>query len=502
MDTILQDLRYAGRKLLRAPGFTIIAVATLALAIGAATAVYSIVDGVLLEPLPFRAPQELVRLQSTGRDGKPFPLSPSDYLDYKDLATTFTDMAQFSVGFTNFATTSGDPVRLDRLVVGPSFFSVLGLAPVRGRFFASNEGAPGVPNVVVISEKLWRSRFASSPSVIGQTIMLDERPATIIGVAPSTASYPQPSDVWTPKVYQPSADASMRGMHSFFALARVKPGVSIARARDEVKTIAKRLGEQFPQLDSEFGADVMPIQEQLVGNLRPTLFSLLGAVAFVLLIACANVANLLLVRASSRSSEMAVRTALGAGTSRIVRQLVTESLLLSLAGAAIGVALATWAVTILVSFGPRLLPRLQDVSVNGRALGVTALVAVVTGIVFGLVPALYTARPDIASMLRESVRGSSKGGVHRMRSALVVAELALAVVLLVGAGLLIKSFVTLLHVDLGFRTENVVTFDLPLPPAKYATDASRIAIANDVMARIRALPGTQAIGVTAGRPLA
>jgi predicted permease len=502
MDTLLQDLRYAARKLLRTPGFTVIATATLALAIGATTAVYSLVDGVLLKPLPFRAPQQLVRLQSTGRDGKPFPLSPADYLDYRDQATSFSDIAQVAVGFANFASNGGEAVRLDRLVVGPSFFSVLGLAPVRGRFFASNEGAPGVANVVVISENLWHSRFAANPNIIGQSIMLDERPTTIIGVAPSSATYPQPSDVFTPRVYQPSADPSARGAHQFFAVARLKDGVTVARAREEVRTIARRLAERFPQLDSEFGADVIPLQEQLVGNLRNTLFSILGAVAFVLLIACANVANLLLVRASSRSAEMAVRTALGAGRGRIMRQLITESLLLTAGGALIGIALATWVVNGIKSFGPTLLPRLHDVSVNGRVLGVTALVAIFTAIIFGAVPALYAARPDIGAMLRASVRGSSKSGMHRMRSALVVTELALAVVLLVGAGLLIKSFIALVRVDLGFRAENVVTFDLPLPPVKYAKDQARVALANDLTARLKALPGTQSVGVTNGRPLA
>ncbi|HEX4682214.1 MAG TPA: ABC transporter permease, partial [Gemmatimonadaceae bacterium] len=502
MDTIAQDIRYAARKLIRTPGFTMVAIATLALAIGATTAVYSIVDGVLLKPLPFGAPQRLVRLESTDRDGKPFPLSPADYLDFRDQATSFAAVAQFNTGFANFASSGGDPVRLDRLMVGPNFFSVLGLAPLRGRFFASNEGAPGVADVVVISENLWRSRFAQNPNIVGQSITLDERPTTIIGIAPSTATYPQATDIFTPRVYQPSANPDARGMHQFFAVARLKDGVTVARAREEVRTIARRLGQQYPEMDSGFTANVVPLQEQLVGDLRRTLFAILGAVAFVLLIACANVANLLLVRASSRSAEMAVRTALGAGTARIVRQLVTESLLLTAAGAAVGVALATWVVNAIKGFGPRLLPRLQDVAVNGRVLGVTALVAVGTGLIFGIVPAVYTARPDIAAMLRESVRGSSRGGVHRMRNALVVAEMALAVVLLVGAGLLIRSFVTLMHVDLGFRTENVVTFDLPQPPAKYATDHARVALVNDVMARIGALPGTQSVGVTAGRPLA
>jgi predicted permease len=502
MDTLIQDLRYSVRKLLRTPGFTIVAVATLALAIGATTAVYSIVDGVLLEPLPFRDPSRLVRVESTGRDGKSFPLSPADFVDYQNQSTSFTGMAQFAPGSANFATNGGDPVRLDRLTVGPSFFTVLGLSPVRGRFFADNEGRPGASNVVVISDNLWRSRFASSPSAIGQSIILDERPYTVIGVAPATANYPQPVDVWIPNAIQQSSDPSARGMHQFFAIGRVKDGVPIARARQDIAAIAKRLSNEYPQMNAAIGGNVLPLQEQLVGNLRPTLFAILGAVGFVLLIACANVANLLLVRASARSGEMAVRTALGAATSRIVRQLVTESLLLALAGAAIGVTLAAWVVRSIVALGPRLLPRLSEVSVNGRVLAVSATVAVITGVIFGIVPALYTARPDIASMLRSSVRGSSRGGVNRVRSGLIVAEMAMAVVLLIGAGLLIKSFVALTRVDLGFRTENVVTFDVSLPQAKYAKDNARLAAIHSIQSRIGALPGTQYVGVVNGRPLA
>lgn len=502
MDTILTDLRYAVRKLLRTPGFTLVAVATLALAIGATTAVYSIVDGVLLAPLPFREPDQLVRLETVGRDGKPFPISPADYLDYRAQSSSFSAMAQFSPGSANLATNGGAPVRLNRLVVGPEFFSVLGIGPVRGRFFTEDEGTPGSSNVAVISENLWRSRFAADPGIIGQTLMLDERPTTVVGVAPATANYPQANDVFTPRVYQTSTDASARGAHQFFAVARVKRGITIERARDDMKAIAKRLADQYPLFDSAFGATVTPLREQIVGNQRPTLWAILGAVCFVLLIACANVANLLLVRASARSGEMAVRTALGASSRRIVRQLVTESLLLTVFGAVLGVLLALWIVTAIKGAGPSLLPRLDNVAINARVLGVTATIAVLTGVVFGIVPALYAVRPDIGAMLRESVRGSSRGGLNRLRGGLVVAELALAVVLLIGAGLLIKSFVSLLNVNLGFRTENVMTFDLPLPNAKYTTDQSKIAVATDVVSRFAALPGTQFVGVTGGRPLA
>lgn len=501
MQTFLQDLRYAGRKLLRAPGFAITAVATLALAIAATTAVYSIVDGVLLRPLPFRSPDRLVRVESTGRDGRPMPLSPADFLDYRDQSTSFTGMAQYTVGLTNFATNNGEPTRLDRGQVGPTFFDVLGVGPLRGRFFSPDEGVPGNASVAVISEKLWRARFNADPNILGQKLSLDEQQHTIIGIAPNSVSFPQPVDLWTPRAILSSSAPSARGAHQFFAIGRVKDGVSIARAREDVATIAKRLAEQYPLLNSEFGGSVQPLQEQMVGNLRTTLFAILGAVGFVLLIACANVANLLLVRASSRSGEMAVRTALGAGTSRIVRQLVTESLLLATAGAAIGITLAMWIINAIVVLGPRVLPRLQDVSVNGRVLVVSAVVSIATGVLFGLVPALFATRPDLASILRGGGRGATRGGMQRVRSALVVSEMALAVVLLIGAGLLIKSFVALTRVDPGFRTENVVTFDLSLPNAKYAGDRARLSLLDNVAQRLEALPGTENVGLVFGRPL-
>ena len=502
MDTFLQDLRYAARKLMRTPGFTAVAVITLALAIGATTAVFSIVDGVLLEPLPFRAPNQLVRVTSTSsRDGSTFPISPADYLDYRDQSASFAAMANYQVGMSNFATSGGEPEHVVRASVGARFFDVLGVAPVQGRFFGANEDEPGQNPVAVISEKLWRTRFGADPRVVGQTLTVDEKPYDVIGIAPRTVDYPQPVDVYLPRGYPHTSDPNARGAHSLFAIARLKPGITPAQARQDLAAIAKRLGQQYPLMDTEFSATVEPLQQQLVGNLAPTLYALLGAVGFVLLIACANVANLLLVRGAARSSEMAVRTALGAGRGRIVRQLVTESVLLAACGAVIGTALAAWAVDAVVAFGPTALPRLQDVSIDGRVLAFAAGVALLTGLVFGLVPALHAARPDIAGMLRESVRGSSRGGANRTRGLLVMTEMALAVVLLVGAGLLVKSFVALMHVNLGFKPEHAVSFDLSLPGAKYRDDASVIALASGLEARLRALPGTEDVGVTSGRPL-
>lgn len=502
MDTLLQDLRYAARKLLRTPGFTTIAVVTLALAIGATTAVFSIVDGVLLKPLPFRSPNELVRVTSTGkRDGSAFPISAADYLDYREQSTSFAGMANYQIGMANLATNGGDPMHVDRANVGASFFDVLGVAPVRGRFFAPNEDQPGQNPVAVLSENVWRTRFGADPRIIGQKITVDEKQYQVIGIAPRTVDYPSAVDVYLPRGFQHTADPSARGAHSLFAIARLKPGVPIARAQQDLAAIATRLGVQYPLMDVEFGATAQPLQEQFVGNLRPTLFALLGAVAFVLLIACANVANLLLVRGASRSSEMAVRTALGAGRGRIVRQLVTESVMLAAMGAVIGTALAAWVVDAVVAFGPRGLPRLQDVSIDGRVLAFSAGIAVLTGVIFGLVPALHAARPDIAGMLRESVRGSTRGGANRTRSMLVMAEMALAVVLLVGAGLLVKSFVALIRVNPGFSTDHVVSFDLTLPASKYQGDAGPIAFATQLQGRLQALPGTKEVGFTMGRPL-
>ncbi|MFN2567290.1 MAG: ABC transporter permease [Gemmatimonadaceae bacterium] len=502
MDTLVQDVRYAARKLLRAPGFTVIAVTTLALGVGATTAVFSIVNGVLLQPLPFDKPERVVFISSTTGEKTTNPMSALDFVDYRDQSRSFVGMAAYDRTSMNATGGTSGPVRLDAAQVGAQFFDLLGVKPRLGRTFTAGEDKTGARRVVVLSHHLWRSHYGADPRVVGQTMRLDGDPYTIIGVAPPSVSFPARVDVYVPLVFQPwMVDPSNRGAHHLYAIGRVKDGVTVAGASTELATIAKRLAVQYPESNTGFSGQVIPLHEQIVGKADKPLYAMLGAVGLVLLIACANVANLLLVRASARESEIAVRTALGAARPRIVRQLVTESLLLSAAGAVIGVALASWAVAAVVAFGPTGLPRLQEVVIDGRVLAFTAGVAVVTGILFGLVPALHAARPDIAQMLRESVRGSTRGGTHRTRRLLVIAEVTLAVVLLVGAGLLIHSFVRLINVDPGFNPERVVAFNLSLPSTKYRYERDVRALASGLTERLREMPGTREVGITFGRPL-
>ncbi|MDQ6885910.1 MAG: ABC transporter permease [Gemmatimonadota bacterium] len=503
MDTLLQDLRYAIRKLLRTPGFTIVAVATLALAIGATTAIFSVVNGVLLKPLPFREPDRLVRVMSL-HEGKAGPLSPLDFIDLRDQSRSFAGVAAFDDGTVNLTGTSLQPVRLNRATVGASFFALLGIQPQLGRAFTEGEDSQSAARVAILSDELWRGRFGSDRRVLGQTLTLNGNSYTVVGVAPPHFSFPQRAEIWTPLVFgKDDIDPENRGAHYIAALARLTPMATVESASRDLKAIADRLTEQFPRTNTSFSATAISLQERMVGNVRPALLAMMGAVVFVLLIACANVANLLLVRAASRETEIAVRTALGAGRGRLIRQLITESVLLSVTGAAMGAALASWAVDLVVAFGPAGLPRLQEVKVDGTVLAFTALVALVTGVLFGLIPAIHGSRPDVGQMLKENARGSSgRRGSGRVRNSLVVAEMALAVVLLVGAGLMIRSFVGLLHVDPGFRSEHVVTFNISLPDNKYPYDRQRHAFVDDVVGRLKRLPGTQDAAVVFGRPLA
>jgi predicted permease len=502
MDILLQDIRYAARKLARTPGFTLVAVLTLGLAIGATTAIFSVVDGVLLKPLPFRAPERLVRVGSTTREGPITAMSPLDFIDYRDQSRGFEGMAAVDVRDMNLTAAGALPQRVNAARVGARFFELLGVRPQLGRAFAPGDDESGAPALAVISDALWKGRFGSDPGVVGRAVSLDGRPYAVVGVAPPTLTYPQRPDVWIPKVWETwETEPRNRGSHSLSGIARLKPGTTVEHGRREIETVAARLARQYPESNTGFSGTVQPLQEQIVGTVRPALLTMLGAVGFVLLIACANVANLLLVRAAARESEIAVRTALGAGRGRLVRQLVTESVLLALAGAVLGALLASWAVDAVVAFGPRRLPRLDEVAVDGRVLLFAAAIAVATGIAFGIVPALQAARPDIGQVLNAGVRGSSRGGGQRTRSVLVMSEMALAVVLLVGAGLLIRSFTRLVRVDPGFGTEDVVTFNVTLPDAKYPFDRDKRALVGALVERLRALPGSQAVGVVFNRPM-
>jgi putative ABC transport system permease protein len=504
MDILLQDIRYAARKLMRTPGFSTIAITTLALAIGATTAVFSIVNGVLLEPLPFPNPDEIVRVGSTTREGRYALLSAPDYIDYRDQTRSFAAMAPVQEGNSaNLSVAGSEPLRLNSAAVGARFFDIFGAPMQLGRGFLPGDDKVGAPRVVVLSDKLWRAKFAANPQVIGSSISLNGAQQTVVGVAPPTMTYPSTPDLWTPFAFEPwITDPANRGAHFMTAVARTKPGVTAEAAKREMATLGARLSKEYPRSNTNIGGTAQSLEEALVGDVRKLLYTMFGAVVFVLLIACANVANLLLVRAASRETEMAVRTALGAGRSRIVRQLITESLLLSAAGAMIGGALAAWSVDAVVAFGPRGLPRIDSIALDARVLAFSAVVALVTGLLFGLVPAFHAAKGNLGQMLKESVRGSSaKRGAQRTRAALVVSEMALAVVLLVGAGLLIRSFVKLINVDLGFQTRQLVTFEVSLPKSKYAMDRDVRAFASQVRDGLSSLPGTQSVAVAFARPL-
>jgi putative ABC transport system permease protein len=503
LDSLLYDIRHSVRKLIRTPGFTLIALFTIALGIGATTAMFSIVDGIVLKPLAFRNPEEIVRVASTGREGKPNAMSALDYIDYRDQSTSFVGMAAIDNSSFNLTGGGVQPQRLNVATVGGRFFELLGVAPQHGRFFAEGADATGAPRVVVLSDGLWRTRFGADEKIIGRHISLNGREYEVLGVAQRKLNYPERPDAWIPMVLEPwMIHADNRGAHWIYAIGRVKSGVPISVAKAEVSAVATRLARQYPESNTGFGGTVESLHETIVGKVTDKLYAMFGAVGFVLLIACANVANLLLVRAAGRESEIAVRTALGAARGRIIRQLVTESAVLAVGGAILGTAVAMWIVAGVIALGGAQLPRLEDVVVDARALGFTALLAVVTGVLFGLAPAAYAARTHISEMLRSGARGATgRRGAHRTRNLLVVTEFALAMVLLIGSGLLIRSFAQLMNVDPGFNTENVVRFSVSLPASKYPSEREVRTVVGSALDRLRHLPGTEEAAVSFSPPM-
>ena len=499
---MIQDIRYAVRKLSRTPAFTAIAALTLALAIGATTAIFSVIDAVLLKPLPFRDPERVVRVTNI-RDGNRMVSSVPDFLDIRTQSKSYSSVAPIDPQAAMNLTGGSEPERVQAARVGATFWSLLGVTPALGRGFAPNEDSQSAGRTVVLSDGLWKRRFGADRRVVGKTIALDGNTYTVIGVAPPQFSFPDRPDVWIPLVFgKDDLNPEGRGAHWMGIIGRLAPNVTVAQATSELVTITRRLEQQYPESNTNMTGAVIPMQEYMVGDVRPALYVMLGAVAFVLLIACANVANLLLVRAASRESEMAVRTALGAGSWRIVRQLVIESVLLAVVGGVLGTLLALWGVDLLLAMAPQGLPRINEVTVNASVLLFTAGVTALTGVVFGLFPALHAARANVSGMLKDGMRGSS-GGVasRRARNMLVMTEMALAVVLLVGAGLLIRSFGKLLAVDPGFRAERVVTFAIAAPDTKYGQYAERRVLASNLMERMKRVPGVQGAAIVTGMPL-
>jgi putative ABC transport system permease protein len=502
METLLKDIRYGVRVFAKNPGFTIVAVIALALGIGANAAIFSVVNSVLLRPLPFADPDRLMIIRETKLPQFPeFSVSPGNFLDWQKQNTVFERLVAISGSAFNLVG-AGEPERLQGQRVSDGFFAMLGAAPQIGREFLPEEDQPGHSNVVILSHGLWKRRFGGDANILDQTIMLNGQSYTVVGVMPPTFRFGgRTTELWTPIAFT-AKQAQQHGSHFLQAVGRLKPDVSIEQARAEMTGIADRLAEQYPDANAGWNLKIVPTLEYAVRSIKPALLVLLGAVAFVLLIACANVANLLLARAASRQKEIAIRTALGANRWRIVRQLLTESVLLSFAGGVVGLLLAVWGMSLLLALAPENLPRMTDVSLDGRALLFTAAITLLTGLVFGLAPALQTSKPNLNETLKDAGRGSTEGGRRQIiRSSLVVLEVALALVLLVGAGLMIKSFLRLQKVDPGFNPDNALAVEISLPQKKYSENAQQAAFYNQLIEKVAALPGAQAVGATCALPL-
>jgi putative ABC transport system permease protein len=498
MEELGQDLRFAGRQLWKSPGFTVIAALTLALGIGATTAIFSVVYTSILRPLPFHEPERLILGGFVDENGKVRnAFSAPNFLDWKAASHKLSGVTSIENGTLNLSGDGAEPERLQAALVGADFFKVMGIQPLSGRTFAPGEDKAGASRVAVISEKLWRGRFGGDPGLIGRSITLNGNPYQVVGVLKKGVQLPSSADVWVPKVF--SADElQSRGGVFFAAIGRLAPGVALKTAQAESEVIGRRLSAQYPDANASYfkSMTVEPLADQILGDTRKPLLILLGAVGVVLLIACVNVANLLLVRAAVREGEIVIRAALGAGRGRIVRQLLTESLVLALAGGAAGVAVASWIVKGLIALGPKGIPRLDQAQVDGTALLFALGISLLTGVLFGLAPALQTSRTDLSGAIREGTRGSKGRAGTRARSVLVVVETALAVILLAGAGLLIRSFSRLQNVSPGFDPEHAVTFRLQLPEGRYSTEDKLRGFTGALLERLGRLPGVEAAGAT------
>jgi putative ABC transport system permease protein len=504
-----QDFRYACRTLRRNPGFAAAAVLTLALGIGANTGIFSIINAALLRPLPFPSPNRLIALYPRLETGENGTISPSDFLDYRRQARSFEHLAAYRETSFNL-TADSQPERVRGVVVTPDFFSVLAVNAKIGRGLTAEQDKPGNPRAVVLSYALWKRIYGASPAVLGQSVLVDDEPLTVVGVMPEHFEFPAGSDLWAPSRFdapehplKPLVDNSTsRATHYFDVFGRLAPGVGLEQASAEANTIASRLKQQYGDDEEGVGANVVPLHDALVGQTRPALLVLLGAVALLLLIACVNVANIVLARGATRQKEIAIRIALGAGRLRLVRQLLTESLVLALLGGGPGVLLGYATLPLLKAMISTSEMPGAAVRLDGGVLAFTALISIVSGVFFGLFPALELARPEVNSVLKEGGRGAAGAShAHRTRSILVMSEIALAIVLLIGAGLLIRSFGRLPAVPAGFNPEHVLSMRLSLPAAKYPKPTDRETFVKEVIERISALPGIRSAAAISRLPL-
>jgi putative ABC transport system permease protein len=502
------DFRYALRLLLKSPAFTIVAITTLGLGIAASTAIFSVVDAVLLHPLPYPDSEHIVAVSQTVRStgASTHDASPANFIDWAAQNSVFAAMAA-ARGWQANLSVNEQPERIRATMASSQFFALFGAKPILGRAFGPEDAKPGNARVVVLSQELWSRQFGADRNVIGRDLMLDGEKFAIIGVMPATFSPDDYGEIWVPSPWDvpthalsPNEDPrQFRDRNYLDVWARLKPGLTLEAARAEMNAIAQRLEKQYPDANQDTGVELVPVHEQMVSGIRPMLLMLLGAVSFVLLIACANVANLLLTRAAARSREFAIRTALGASRTRLVRQLLTESVLLALLGGALGVALAVWALPVLLSLSPPEITEFKEIGLNDQVLGFSLLASVLTGAVFGLAPAVFASRSNLNESLREGERGSSSGQSHG-RSALIAAEIALSLVLLVGAGLMIKSFVRLTQVNPGFNPDRLLIFNIGLPSS--ANAARQTSFYQEVVERLRSIPRIQSVAAVSRLPLA
>jgi putative ABC transport system permease protein len=505
METIFQDVRYAFRQMLKGPGFAIVAVVTLALGIGANTAIFSVVNGVLLRPLGFHEPDRLVRVWHVpppqsfpGIDR--FSVSAANYVDWEKENHVFDQMAIYSYrGFT--LTSNGRPEQIDASGVSPKFFEVLGVQPLFGRLLSPDEDQPGRSNVVLLSYRYWQQHFGANRDIVGRNILMDGRNFLVAGVMPPSFRFPDYAQMWTPMAWT-DAERAVRGEHHSIVIARLKPGVTVKAAQSEMNTISSRLEQLYPADDKGWGAIVVPLHQDLVSDVRPAMLVLLGAVACVLLIACVNVANLILARAFSRQKEIAIRTALGASAGRVLRQVLTESIVLSLIGGALGLALAPLGVRLIMAFLADKVPSSVEVGLDATVLAFTATISLATGLLSGLIPGLRLARKNLSKTLKEGLgRTDADSGGNSTRSGLVVAEVALSLVLLMAAGLMIRSFQRLHNVNPGFDPQGVLTANVAVSSKEFSSPDQQVNFFDQVLQQVRALPGVESAGLVDSIPL-
>jgi putative ABC transport system permease protein len=501
LETFLRDARYAVRVLAKRPGFVAVAVITLALGIGANTAIFSVVNAVLIRPLPYEGSHELVQIWGTLPQLDIAPMSPANFLEWREQNRGFERIAAYTGQNFNLSGVD-EPERIRAARVSADLFELLRARPALGRAFMPEEDQHGSHRVVILSHALWQRRFGGNPGIVGQTLTLNDQSYAVVGVMPPNFSFPRTTtEMWTPIAFSP-AERATRDTNYISVIARLKPGVTLEQARSEMEALARRQSEQYPQTNTGVGVKVVSYKEQVVGDARLSLLLSLGAVGFILLIACANVANLMLGRAAARRKEMTIRAALGASRRRVIQQLLTESVLLALAGGALGLLLALWGIDLLATLQPADIPRLAELRVDRVVLLFASALSLLTGVAFGLAPALQVSKLDLNDALKEGGKGAGEaGGRHRLRSFLIVSEIALSLVLLIGAGLMIKSFWRLMQVDPGFNPENALTAVVSLPVAKYAETERQIAFFQQAVERVGNLPGVEAAGVTTDIPL-